>query len=531
MRAMASIVAISRKLTRTPQYLLHVVSSTSFSSNPSFQNPYFSSTFHRTGSVHSQILTHVSFNRFSTQKISESFDIKQALAPLEHGVIDFIRQVSELESEADAMVSLKESAFELNHESLYTLIWELRDEWRLAFLGFKWGEKCCCNDQEVCDLMIWVLGNHQKFNIAWCLIRDMFNVSRDTRKAMFIMMDRYAAANDTSQAIRTFDVMDKFKHIPDEEAFRGLLYALCRYGHIEKAEEFMLASKKLFPVDVEGFNIVLNGWCNVWTDVVEAKRIWREMGSYCIAPNEDSYCYMISCFSKVGNLFDSLRLCDEMKKRGLVPGVGVYNSLVYVLTRENCFDEAMKIVEKMKEEGLKPDSGTYNSMIRPLCESGKVEEARNVLATMISEKLSLTVDTFHAFLEAVNFDQTLEVLDQMKIAYLGPTEDSFLLILGKLFKEKQPENALKIWTEMGRFEIAANHALYLATVEGLLACGWLEKAREVYSEMKSKGFSGNPKLQKLLEEQKVKGVRKSKRNDLQKVGSRGGYKGQQSVYE
>ncbi|VVB11544.1 unnamed protein product [Arabis nemorensis] len=531
---MAAIVAIGRKLTRTPQYLLRAVS-TSFSPIPSFQNPYFSSAFHRAGLVHSHILSHVpnfvSFNRFSTQTLSETFDINQALAPLEHGLVELVRQVSELESEADAMASLEESSFDLNHESLYSLIWELRDEWRLAFLGFKWGEKRGCDDQKACDLMIWVLGNHQKFNIAWCLIRDMFNVSRDTRKAMFLMMDRYAAANDTSQAIRTFDIMDKFKHIPDEEAFQGLLYALCRHGHIEKAEEFMLASKKLFPVDVEGFNVILNGWCNIWTDVTEAKRIWREMGNYCITPNKDSYSHMISCFSKVGILFDSLRLYDEMKKRGLVPGIEVYNSLVYVLTRENCFDEAMKLMGKMKEEGLKPDSVTYNSMIRPLCESGKLDEARNVLATMISENISLTVDTFHAFLEAVNFDQTLEVLGQMKICCLGPKENTFLLILGKLFKEKQPENALKIWGEMDRFEIVANHALYLATVHGLLTCGWLAKAKEMYSEMKSKGFSGNPKLQKLLEEQKVKGVRKSKRKDFQKVGSRGGYMSQRSIYK
>ncbi|KAG7590761.1 Pentatricopeptide repeat [Arabidopsis suecica] len=537
---MAAIVAIAR-LTRTAQwsivqqqYLLRLVS-TSLFSNSSFQNHSFSSAFHRAGLVHSQIISYVprfvSSIRFSTQIISEMLDINQALAPLEQGLIDLIRHVSQLESETDAMASLEESSFDLKHDSFYSLIWELRDEWRLAFLAFKWGEKRGCDDQKACDLMIWVLGNHQKFNIAWCLIRDMFHVSKDTRKAMFLMMDRYAAANDTSQAIRTFDIMDKFKHTPDDEAFQGLLYALCRHGHIEKAEEFMLASKKLFPVDVEGFNIILNGWCNIWTDVTEAKRIWREMGNYCITPNKDSYSHMISCFSKVGNLFDSLRLYDEMKKRGLAPGIEVYNSLVYVLTRENCFDEAMKLLEKMNEEGLKPGSVTYNSMIRPLCEAGKLDVARNVLASMISENLSPTVDTFHAFLEAVNFDKTLEVLGQMKVSGLGPTEETFLLILGKLFKGKQPENALKIWAEMDRFEIVANPALYLATVQGLLSCGWLEKAREIYSEMKSKGFPGNPMLQKLLEEQKVKGIRKSKRIDLQKVGSQGGYKGQRSIYK
>lgn len=190
---MAAIVAIGRKLTRTPQYLLRAVS-TSFSNYPSLQNPSFSSAFHRAGLVHSQILTHVpnfvSFNRFSTQTLSETFEINHALAPLEQGLVELVRHVSELESEADAIASLEKSSFDLDHESLYSLIWELRDEWRLAFLGFKWGEKRGCDDQKACDLMIWVLGNHQKFNIAWCLIRDMFNASRDTRKATFLMMDR-----------------------------------------------------------------------------------------------------------------------------------------------------------------------------------------------------------------------------------------------------------------------------------------------------------------------------------------------------
>ncbi|KAH0851599.1 hypothetical protein HID58_094625 [Brassica napus] len=83
------------------------------------------------------------------------------------------------------MASLEESTFDLNNDSLYSLIWGLREEWRLAFLAFKWGERRGCDDQKACDLMIWVLGNHQKFNIAWCLIRDMFHVSRILERPCF----------------------------------------------------------------------------------------------------------------------------------------------------------------------------------------------------------------------------------------------------------------------------------------------------------------------------------------------------------
>jgi hypothetical protein len=70
------------------------------------------------------------------------------------------------------------------------VIWELREEWRLAFLAFKWGDKGGCVDEKACELMVWVLGNHRKFNTAWILIRDLHRSLMSTRKAMLIMIDR-----------------------------------------------------------------------------------------------------------------------------------------------------------------------------------------------------------------------------------------------------------------------------------------------------------------------------------------------------
>lgn len=287
---------------------------------------------------------------------------------------------------------------------------------------------------------------------------------------------------------------------PDLEAYYTLLNALCKNGNIEEAEEFMFLNKKLFPLESEGFNTILNGWCNISVDVFEAKRVWREMSKSCILPNATSYTHMISCFSKVGNLFDSLRLYDEMKKRGWVPGLEVYNSLIYVLTTENCLNKAMKIVDKIKEMGLQPDSNTYNSMICPLCKSSKLEEARTLLAKMIGENISPTIETYHAFLEGASLEGTLEVLNHMEKAGFGPNRDTFLLILGKFLKLKEPESALKIWVEMNRYNVVPDSAHYTVLVEVLARRGLLMKAREFYAEMKFNGISDDPKLKKLLKE-------------------------------
>lgn len=311
---------------------------------------------------------------------------------------------------------------------------------------------------------------------------------------------RYAAANLTDKAIQTFQILKNFSLSSDNKAFFAFLNILCKYGNIEEAEEFMFLNKKLFPLETEGFNIILNGWCNISVDIFEAKRIWREMSKCCILPNETSYSHMISCFSKVHNLFDSLRLFDEMKKRGFIPGFEVYNSLVYVLASENCLKEALNVVDKMKEAGLQPDSTTYNSMIHTLCVAEKLEEARKILNMMIGENISPTLHTYHAFLQCASIEGAAEVLNHMKNAGVGPNKDTFFLLLNKFFELQQPENVLKVWLEMKQYDIEPDAVHYTVLVEGLVKCRVFAMAREFYAEMISKGIPDDPKLKKLLKE-------------------------------
>ncbi|KAJ8755125.1 hypothetical protein K2173_018923 [Erythroxylum novogranatense] len=499
--------AIARRLKR-PQptsflpLLFNSTAAPTSSLSPLRTRPFLSfasASFHQTVVLQYQVT--LRFN-FSTQTITDPFELigdkNHAVSSPEPAVLDSFKRAADLPTGEEGIAFLDESGIGADHNLVHSLIWELKEEWRLAFLAFKWGEKWRCVELKTYELMIWVLGNNRKFGIGWTLIRDLHRSSMNIRQAMLIMIDRYAAANDAGKAIQSFNIMEMFRLGPDEEAFRFLLRALCKHGFIEEAEEFMFLNKKLFPLDADGFNIILNAWCNLYVDVLEAKRIWREMSKCCILPNGTSYAHMISCFSKVGNLFDSVRLYEEMKKRGWVPGLEVYNSLVYVLTRQNCFKEALKILDKVKETGLLPNSTTYNSIIRPLCELKKLEEARNILARMVAENLSPTMETYHAFLEGADTKLTMEVLNQMKIAGLGPTDDSFILVLTKFFKLELAENALKIWMEMKQYGVAPDLKHYIVLVEGLAKCGLLSKAREYYSEMISNGFSDDPKLQKML---------------------------------
>ncbi|XP_028087217.1 pentatricopeptide repeat-containing protein At1g80880, mitochondrial isoform X2 [Camellia sinensis] len=509
-----ALVTIARRLQRThlkhslPSLLHSSLAQPPLPSSPSSNQ--FSQTFYQTQLVLSRPFPQNPY--FSTlqpshhQNLHETIDFSESIDEAHQNnqlgvreLVEALKNADQFSSEGEAIEFLDENGVEPNEDLVYWAVWALRDEWELAFVVFKWGEKWGCLGEKNWTLMIWVLGSHKKFSTAWCLVRDLYRSSSvDTRRPMLVLIDRFTAANDPGKAIQTFQIMEKFRMTPDLKAFHTLLNALCKHGNIEEAEEFMLLNKKFFPLETESFNIILNGWCNISVDVFEAKRIWREMSRCCITPDATSYTHMISCFSKVGNLFDSLRLYDEMKKRGWVPGIEVYNSLIYILARENCLKEALKILNKMKEAGVQPNSASYNSMICPLCEATKLDEARTILATMVGENVRPTIETYHAFLEGASVDGTLEVLNHMKKASLGPNPNTFLLIFGKFFKLKQPENALRIWVEMMTYGIVPDSAHYALLVEGLATCGLLIKARELYAEMRLNGILDDPKLKKLL---------------------------------
>lgn len=282
------------------------------------------------------------------------------------------------------------------------------------------------------------------------------------------------------------------------ETFQSLLHALCKNKNIEEAEELLLTNRKTFPLSSENFNIILNGWCNVMPDIVEAKRVWREMSNYCITPDGTSYSHMIGCFAKVGNLFDSLRLYDEMKKRGWAPPLEVYNSLIYVLTKENCLKDAKNIFERIREAGLDPNVETYNSMIHPLCEIQKFEEAQALIEEMMVKGIKPNYETFLPLINQDDASETLEILRKMKENECGPHSSTFLFLLEKYFSSNESGNAMKFWLEMKKYQIEPERSHYMVLVQGLVKYGWVQKALDYYNEMRNKGYMPDPRLEKMF---------------------------------
>ena len=95
--------------------------------------------------------------------------------------------------------------------------------------------------------------------------------------------------------------MDKFKLAADYDDFPCLLRALCRNMFVEEAEELIHFNKKCYPLETKSFNVILYGWCNIFVDMYQVKRLWEEMSNLCITPDASSYTTVICCYSKAGH--------------------------------------------------------------------------------------------------------------------------------------------------------------------------------------------------------------------------------------
>lgn len=414
------------------------------------------------------------------------------------------RSADEFPSKADAVGFLKSSSQQLVAEPTKDLvlsaIWELRGDPDSGILAFRWGEEHISDCPSAWHLMIWSFGNQHRFGEAWGVLRRMQqNRHLPIRRALEIIMEMYVAANESEKAIRIFHAMDKFNLFADQSTFYTLLQALCRSGNIEEAEQLLFTDRKLFPLETEGFNIILSGWCDM--DLIEAKRVWKEMSNYCIYPDATSYTQMIAAFSKNGDLFDALRMFDEIRKRGWVPELKVYNSLMYVLTTSGCLDEAHTMFERLKKEGLEPDVSTYNSIIIPLCAAGKnVDEAHGLMAKMVECGITPNIETYHAFAMVETQKGSLDLLKKMRNSGLGPNCSTFRILIGRFLKMEQPGFALRLWSKIGAtmYNVEPDSALYLELVNGLVSCGWISKGKELYDEMISKGFQEDRKIQRFF---------------------------------
>lgn len=162
-----------------------------------FQNPLasqagplastFLGTFRRTAVA----VTFLVSRSFSTRIIGDPFElIKIGIHEEDHRTKSLVDAIETAAGSSSAMAVLDGWDVVPDEGLVHSIVWKLRQNWRLAVLGFMWGEKVNRVDDNARNLIIWILGSHMKFNSAWMMIREWQRSSVEVRMPMLLMINR-----------------------------------------------------------------------------------------------------------------------------------------------------------------------------------------------------------------------------------------------------------------------------------------------------------------------------------------------------
>ncbi|KAK9072684.1 hypothetical protein SSX86_009119 [Deinandra increscens subsp. villosa] len=404
--------------------------------------------------------------------------------------------------------NLEKCSLQISPELVTEVLSQVRNDWKPAFVFFKWAgnQPNYAHSIRQYHGMIAILAKMKRFETAWRLIGEMKEggtnggESMVTPHTLLIMIRRYSAVHDVTNAIKTFYAYKLFNFRVGIREFHDLLSALCRYKNVNEAEFLLKWNESVYPLTTKGFNIVLNGWCNIIGSVREGKRVWWEMCNRGIVRDVISYSTIITCYSKCNETREVIKIFNELKASRIRLDLKVYNGVIHVFCKSGRVEEARELLESMETKGVRPNAVTYNSIIMPLCKKGKIVDALKVFDEMLERGLSPTVPTYHAFFRASRTSgEAFSILQKMNRMGCCPNHDTYTMLIRKFCRWDEFGNVWKLWDEMISSGLDPDRSSYVALVNGLFLNRKLDEAYKYHVEMKSKGLAPEPEMEKTLE--------------------------------
>lgn len=326
--------------------------------------------------------------------------------------------------------------------------------------------------------MVDLLGRNQLFEPMWDAIRSMKQEGGLSLQTFVSAFQSYCIAGRISEAVMSFDVMDRYGIEKDVVAVNSLLSAICREeNQTSVALEFFEKVKGKIAPDGDSFAILLEGW-EKEGNAAKAKTTFGEMVIRVGWSQENVMAYdaFLMTLLRASQLDEALRFLKVMKEHNCFPGLKFFTNALDVLVKQNDAVRAIPMWDVMVASGLGPNLIMYNAMIGLLCNHGEIDHAFRLLDEMV----------FHgAFPDSLTYNMIFECLvknrkareterffaEMVKNEWL-PTSSNCAAAIAMLFDCDDPEAAQEIWSYM-----VENHVKPLDESANALLIGLCNLAR------------------------------------------------------
>uniref|UniRef100_A0A0D9W786 Pentatricopeptide repeat-containing protein-mitochondrial domain-containing protein n=1 Tax=Leersia perrieri TaxID=77586 RepID=A0A0D9W786_9ORYZ len=250
------------------------------------------------------------------------------------------------------------------------------------------------------NLLVDILGKAGMFQPMWDAVRSMLqdgggHITVATFASIF---SSYCAGGNLKEAVKAFDVMERYGVKPDAAALNSLLSAMCRgreAGRAQAAHDMFERVKGSVAPDGDTFGILLEAW----EKEGNAQRAVSTFGEMVLrvgwsASYMPAYDALLSTLLGGDQFGEALKFLQVMRSKGCLPGLKFFARAIDLVVRKRDYANALAIWQMMvSDAGLVPNlpmynamidlySNTYNSILEGLIKQRKVREAEAFLAEM-----------------------------------------------------------------------------------------------------------------------------------------------------
>ncbi|XP_061365689.1 pentatricopeptide repeat-containing protein At1g77360, mitochondrial-like [Gastrolobium bilobum] len=319
---------------------------------------------------------------------------------------------------------------------------------------FRWAGSIKKHSAHAWNLMVDLLGKNQLFEAMWDAIRSMKQEGALSMNTFVSIFSSYCTAGRFSEAVMSFDVMDRYGIVQDVVALNSLLSAICREeNQTSVAVEFFEKIKGKITPDGDTFAILLEGW-EKEGNAAAAKSTFGEMVVR-VGWNEQNraaYDALLMTLVRASQIDDAVKFLKVMKNNSCFPGLKFFTTALDILVKRNDVVNAIPMWDVMVVSGLVPNLIMYNAMIGLVCDNGEVD---------------------HAF----------RLLDEMVLQGTFPDSLTYNMIFECLVKNKKARETERFFTEMIKNEWLPTNSNCAAAIMMFFDCDDPEAAHEVWNYM------------------------------------------------
>lgn len=217
-----------------------------------------------------------------------------------------------------------------------------------------------------------------------------------------IIINAYCKANKHDEAVQRFNEMNEKGIRPTPHIYCSLINGLGSAMRLTEALKYFELSKACgFVLEAPTYNALVGAYC--WSMLLsDAFRVVEEMRECGVGPNSRTYDIIIHHLVKLHRSKEAYSVFEKMSNEpGCEPTVSTYEIIVRMFCNEDRMDMALKVWDQMKAKGILPGMHMFSTLINSLCQDNKLDDACRYFQQMLDVGIRPPANMFSKLKQAL----------------------------------------------------------------------------------------------------------------------------------